>query len=329
MSSSPPAHSSHVDRLYALPLSEFTAARNALAKELKSKDDRAGAARVAALAKPNLSSWAVNQIYWRRRPVFDALIEAGDRFRKAQSAHLTGRRAADLQEISRERQEALDAALKAGLEFLRESGSTASQMRDRIVRTLEAIAAYGRTSPEEARGRLSEDMNPPGFEALAALASGAGSPPPLRLVKPPARGTRQARSRRDTELAAARRRGKSASTEKRPTEREPVRQVRDAARLKEARSRLTREEAALRLRSGEAESASGRAREAARDEREAEAAVERASRDLERAEEELQKARAATKAAGSRAKQSAAALERAKRAAESARASVEKLEQGG
>ena len=50
-----------IAKLYQLPPGEFTAARNALAKRLKNEGDRDGAALVAALAKPNLSSWAVNQ----------------------------------------------------------------------------------------------------------------------------------------------------------------------------------------------------------------------------------------------------------------------------
>src|SRR5437773_10087717 len=57
---------SEVDRLYQLPLSEFTAARNALAKTLKGDE----AARVRALAKPTVVPWAVNQLYWRDRKIY-------------------------------------------------------------------------------------------------------------------------------------------------------------------------------------------------------------------------------------------------------------------
>lgn len=44
----------NVDDLYALPLSEFTKARNALAKETGDKD-------IAKLKKPNAAAWALNQ----------------------------------------------------------------------------------------------------------------------------------------------------------------------------------------------------------------------------------------------------------------------------
>jgi hypothetical protein len=58
-----------IDDLYKLPLSEFTSARNALAKTL-GKDD--GAKIVKALEKPTVVPWAVNQVYWRApRLVFE------------------------------------------------------------------------------------------------------------------------------------------------------------------------------------------------------------------------------------------------------------------
>jgi hypothetical protein len=60
-----------IDRLYQLPLGEFTPARNALAKELGKTD-----ARIKNLQKPNVPAWAVNQLYWRERPLYDRLIKA-------------------------------------------------------------------------------------------------------------------------------------------------------------------------------------------------------------------------------------------------------------
>ena len=55
--------------LYRVPLGEFTAARNALAKQLGP-----AAADVRTLAKPHAAAWAVNQLYWQRRATYDALI---------------------------------------------------------------------------------------------------------------------------------------------------------------------------------------------------------------------------------------------------------------
>jgi hypothetical protein len=49
---------SRVDELYQLPLDEFTAARNALAKSLKGEE----AESVKRLQKPTIVPWAVNQL---------------------------------------------------------------------------------------------------------------------------------------------------------------------------------------------------------------------------------------------------------------------------
>ena len=48
-----------IAELYQGPLDEFTAARNALAKET-------GDSAIKKLEKPNLAAWAVNQLYWQR-----------------------------------------------------------------------------------------------------------------------------------------------------------------------------------------------------------------------------------------------------------------------
>src|SRR4051794_6063858 len=80
---------SGIDDLYRKPLDEFVAARSALASELKGDDSR----RVKALKKPTLVPWAVNQVYWHARSVFDRVQESGADLRRAQIAALEGRKA--------------------------------------------------------------------------------------------------------------------------------------------------------------------------------------------------------------------------------------------
>ena len=48
-----------INRLFELPLAEFTAARNALATRLKKAGRSGDAERVKSLAKPPVSAWAV------------------------------------------------------------------------------------------------------------------------------------------------------------------------------------------------------------------------------------------------------------------------------
>ncbi len=58
---------SDIDDLFQLPLTEYTAARNALAASLKAAGRAKDAMAVKALPRPPLSAWTVNQLYWRHR----------------------------------------------------------------------------------------------------------------------------------------------------------------------------------------------------------------------------------------------------------------------
>ena len=75
-----------IDRLYQLPVEEFTPARNALAKS-----SAGDAARIRALHKPPIAAWAVNQLYWQHGDVWNELIAAAENARKAHRAVLAGR----------------------------------------------------------------------------------------------------------------------------------------------------------------------------------------------------------------------------------------------
>ena len=74
-------------QLYQLPLSEFTAARNALAKTLKGAE----AKRIKQLPKPTVVPWTVNQLFWHARKSYDRVIASGQALRDAQIAALKGR----------------------------------------------------------------------------------------------------------------------------------------------------------------------------------------------------------------------------------------------
>lgn len=73
------------DRLYALAPGEFTAARDARAKELKA-DDPALAGAVKTLRKPSTAAWLVNQLGRHDPPAVDDLLAVGEALRAAQEA---------------------------------------------------------------------------------------------------------------------------------------------------------------------------------------------------------------------------------------------------
>ena len=164
-----------IDALFQTPLSEFTAARNALAAKLKTEGEAETAERVKKFAKPPISAWVANQLYWRHRKAFDRLLAAGEQFRKAQAAQLAGK-SADLRAPLEARRAALGDLTKRAGEVLRDAGHPAAPdtMR-RIMTTLEALATYGEDPGAPPAGRLTNDVDPPGFEALAALVPRGGN----------------------------------------------------------------------------------------------------------------------------------------------------------
>src|SRR5215813_6925220 len=82
---------SDVDALFKLPLGDFTAARNALAAQLKQTGHANDANIVKSLGKPSISAWAVNQLYWHHREAFDELIAVAQRLQKLQTSGLAGK----------------------------------------------------------------------------------------------------------------------------------------------------------------------------------------------------------------------------------------------
>ncbi len=177
-----------IDQLYELPLDQFTQARNELASRLRAEGNGEAAMRAHSLATPPISAWAVNQLYWRDRAAFDALMKAGRQLRAAQEASLAGR-AADVRATGKARDAALVAALDRALRLLQEGGHAPSPaLRLRVATDLDALAASAGQPPGTTPGRLVDDLEPPGFEVFQGLrpAGSAGRKP----AREPRRHTR-------------------------------------------------------------------------------------------------------------------------------------------
>jgi len=162
-----------VDALFKLPLGEFTSARNALAARLKKAGQRTEAAEAKALAKPSVSAWVVNQLYWRHGYLFGRLIDAGERLRRAQTTQQTSSPA---RELVNARREVVAALMTTAADILREGGY--SDTRDvvrRVTSTLEALSAYGSLTGAPSAGRLTVDLEPPGFEIPSPIGVSGGT----------------------------------------------------------------------------------------------------------------------------------------------------------
>jgi hypothetical protein len=168
---------SSIDTLYKGPLGEFVSARTALAKSLSGSD----AKRVKALQKPAVAAWAVNQVYWHARPLYDRLLKSGKALRSAQIAALGGR-SADVRGAGETHREAIAGAVKEARRLAVSSGVQPNA--DALARTFEALSLA--TREVEPDGRLTKPLSPAGFEALAGVTVRVHAPrPQLREVPPP------------------------------------------------------------------------------------------------------------------------------------------------
>lgn len=159
---------SEIDDLFKLPLAEFTAARNSLAARLKKEGRTGEAEQVKSMAKPTATAWAVNQLFWRERKDIERLLTIGEKVREAQTG-----KAVDLRGLLEERRALISQLTTRAAEILRDAGHAASQdATRRMAITFESLGAWGRSNVEQQAGRLTTDLEPLGFDRLAALLDG-------------------------------------------------------------------------------------------------------------------------------------------------------------
>jgi hypothetical protein len=293
-----PSLDAEIDRLYQLRLDEFTAARNALAKEAGTDS-----AAIKRLQKPPLAAWAINQVYWKRRPTFDALKKTASALQSTHTAVLSGKRG-DLRSAGQAHEEALEAVLKAATDILRDAGQPATEAtRQAIATTLRALP----TAPDSP-GRLTRTLQPGGFELLAGLpvhtgrnvvrlrkAAARERPSPM-VAEPPARVSARAKAvaKVRDKVNAALQTLRTAEQTARREEFEAARTAREsdraAERLDKARKALEDAQSAVDKAAREASSASRKKEAAAERAREADSARSTAQARANLAQAELAKA---------------------------------------
>ena len=228
-----PSLDAEIDRLYQLPLDEFTGARNALAKTAGKRG-----AEIRGLRKPPAAAWAINQVFWRRRELYTALIDAARTMRAAHAAALAGKQA-DLRGAGRSHEAALQEVLEAALRILGEAGQPATDATKlAIATTLRALPA------EEPPGRLTSTLQPGGFEVLAGMPVGAARPPaarlPARETAPPATERRPNEAKKSEAIARAKEMKAAAAKGVREAEQNVRREALEAARTEREKEKAAR-----------------------------------------------------------------------------------------
>jgi hypothetical protein len=198
--------------LYGLPLEEFTAARNALAKERP---------EAKGLRKPSAAAFALNQLARRHADELDGFLGAAAQLRHAQ---LKG---GDVRGATQEERQALQRLLQLAGEY------TTSTQIDRVRQTLQAAAVDEEAAAQLRAGRLERELEPGGFGSLVT------GPAPARRA--PAQPKRDRKAERAAVNAA-----RTQVQEARSTVREAEQALEEAEeRAARARKRLEEAEAEL------------------------------------------------------------------------------------
>jgi len=213
-----------LDALFAAPPASFVDARKAIAKKAREAGQRDRALRIDALRKPTMVVWLVNQLAREHRDEVAALLAAGRRIRKAS---LEGAGPGPLREAN----EAWRAAVARALQAIRGIAGRGID-EPRIVATLTGAVADPAHANRFSRGRLTDELEPPGLEGVLG-----------RLAKAPSR-PRAAARRRTGEAAsgavrrAERRRQREAARRLRERERDAEKARKEALHAAEVAARL-------------------------------------------------------------------------------------------
>jgi hypothetical protein len=227
-----------LDSLFAAPLDDFVAERDALAKRLRADGDREAADRVKALRKPSAAVWAVNQLARRQQKDYRALLQAGDRLREAQEQVLGGESPETLQEAAAAERQLVERLTEKGRAVLEVAGHSPTEaMVRRVNGTLHAAATRPDLREAAESGRLEHEEETSGFGF--DLLSGVPAAPKRKQGED--KRARQRREAAEERLQAAREELAQARQEAKDTAADVKRLTRELARASTDEERLSKE----------------------------------------------------------------------------------------
>jgi hypothetical protein len=149
------------DELYALPLAEFTPARDAKAKELKADKDLA--ATVKKLKRPSVAAWVVNLFVRREAEQVEQVIAVGAALREAQE----GMDGAELRALTRQRRQLTSAVTEQARTLAREEDLKMTQsVADQVEATLTAAMLDPACAEAVRSGLLTAALRSTGVDAV-------------------------------------------------------------------------------------------------------------------------------------------------------------------
>ena len=144
-----------LDRLYSLPLDEFTAARNEIAKNADGNDAKA----IKSLKKPSVGAWAINQLARKHSDALRELLDVREELERASSPGA-------LRELSNKRRALVARLTKSAKSILEEGGHGSSQTT--LEKVSQGLLAGGTDDERDdlEKGRLTREPSSSGLEAF-------------------------------------------------------------------------------------------------------------------------------------------------------------------
>jgi hypothetical protein len=182
-----------------------------------------------------VSAWTVNQLAREHELDVQRLVKAGEALEEAHREAISG---GDVSGFESARQEE-DAAIRRLVDAAGEVASASGTTLDRVAKTLRAAAATEEGRRLVKQGRLAEDLEPPGFEALLGLAAAEA---PTRARRAPTERVDRSQLRRQIQALRRRKREADERSERAADEaRELERRAREAEQAaKQARRSATK-----------------------------------------------------------------------------------------
>ena len=166
------------DELYALPLADFTPARDAKAKELKGTDL---APRVKSLKKPSLAAWVVDLLVRREPDQVEQVLGVGAALREAQAA-MSGE---SLRELTKQRRQLTAAVTQQARSLAADAGVKVTQaVADQVEATLTAAMVDETCAQAVRSGLLVAALSATGVDEVD-VAAAVATPEALGFVASP------------------------------------------------------------------------------------------------------------------------------------------------
>jgi len=163
----PDKHGADIDRLYSLPLAEFTPERDDLAKRLRKDGDADAAAAVKSLKKPSVAAWAVNQVQRDRPDEVRELIDVTEELHRVHKKLSSAGARERLEEAAEMQRKLISSLVRCASQLLEAGGHAASDATlQKVADTLRAAALDEDVREQLAHGRLVKDERAAGFGPL-------------------------------------------------------------------------------------------------------------------------------------------------------------------